>query len=258
MAKRQTGGGLSLRSKDATKGGGIEGALATISEIGFVDEFTYGGRQKDNPQAALRVVFDIEGQEKPWEQHYSVGPSSKYEVLADGDGIKSLGKAGGLNEKCAALAFFRALEDAAEASELNIDDLMPELDEGGQSVRELEGKQVHLTNAKFETVGGDTKELIVIASFEDGDAEEAPKSKGKSGGKSKGMSLEDATAAIIKSLVDAASKPIKTTDLGNLVYQEDKKNPDIKAMMQLCFKNSFLAGIDGVAFNKAKGTVAAE
>src|SRR3954462_742309 len=101
MSKRTTSGNarLSLRTKDATKGGGTEGALATIAEIGFVDEFTYGGRQKDKTQAAPRGEFHIEGFDKPWEQHYTVGPSERYEVVADGDGIRSLGKGTGLNEK---------------------------------------------------------------------------------------------------------------------------------------------------------------
>ena len=255
MAKRDSGGGLSLRTKDASAGGGIDGAKAVVSEIGWVDEFTYGGRHKDKPQAALRVLLDIAGFEKPWEQHYSAGPSEKYEVVSDGDGIKSLGKAKGLNKNCSAYRFFEALEEAADAASIDIDDLLPELDGGGHSVRELEGKSVILGNVQFETVGGDKKDLPVIVGFSEDEEEDAP--KGKAGKSKGGPSIEDQTGAIVKSLVDASSKPIKKSDLGNLVFQEDRKNPDIKAMMQLCFKDSFLSEIDGVEFDKKKGVLRA-
>ncbi len=247
MGKTTSGGGLSLRTADATKGGGTEGALATITEINFVDEFTYGGRQKDNPQAALNVVFEIEGFEKPWDQNYTIGPSDKYEVIEDGDGIRSKGKGTGLNEKCSAYAFFAALEAAAAESDEDLDELLPEIDGGGNSVRPLEGRQVRLTNVKFETVGGDKKELIVIGSFE---AEDAAPAKGKGGSgkaasvkgaKSKGgPSLDDKTIDAIKALL-ADKSPIKKGDLANLVYQDNKKDADVKAMMNLCFKESFLA-----------------
>ena len=61
--------GFSPRTKDAVAGGGIDGARAVIAEIGTVEEFTYGGRFKSDPQAAVRVVYEVEGLEKPWEDH---------------------------------------------------------------------------------------------------------------------------------------------------------------------------------------------
>lgn len=245
MAKKQATGGLSLRSKDASAGGGTEGALATITEIGFVDEFTYGGRQKDKPSAALHVVFDIEGFEKPWDQHYSVGPSDKYEVIEDGDGIRGLGKQTGLNKKCPAMLFLTAVEDAAQESGLDIDELLPALDDGGNSVRPLEGRAVRLTNIKAETVGGDMKDYIVIAGFE-GDAEPAPsksKSNGKGSSSSKKSSGDDLEAKTIKAVEELIEEhtSVKKGDLPNLIYQANKKDTDAKAMMQLTFKEAWLA-----------------
>lgn len=239
------GGGLSLRAKDVTKGGGTEGALATLATIGFVDEFTYGGRQKDKPQAALNVIYEIDGFPKPWDQNFTIGPSEKYKVIEDGDGIRSTGKGTGLNEKCAAAAFFRALEAAAEEAGLDLDELLPEIDGGGNSVRPLEGRRVTLTNVKFETVGGDIKELIVIGSF----PEEAAPAKGSKGAAGKpagrtsskgGPSIEEATATAVAALL-ADKSPIKKGDLANLVYGDNKKDANVKAMMNLCFKESFLA-----------------
>ncbi len=261
MAKKSSGGGLSLRTKDAVDGGGTEGALATISEIGFVDEFTYGGRFKDSPSAALHVVFDIEGFNKPWDQHYSVGPSDKYEVIADGDGIKSLGKAEGLNRKCPAFGFIAALEEAAGT---DIDDLMPELDEGGNSVRPLEGKRVRLTNVKFETVGGDMKEYVVIAAFVD-DA-----SRGKAGKPANGKAtttssakasffgdIEEKTVETIKDLIEEHTS-VKKNDLANLVYAVNRKDPDAKAMMQIALKQSWIADEDRPwSFDAKKGILRA-
>lgn len=253
---------FSLRTKDATDGGGIEGALATISEIGFVEEFTYGGRQKDRPQAALRVVYAIDGFDRPWEQHHSVGPSEKYEVIADGDGIKPVGKGAGLNRKSSAFAFFAAVEEAAAEAGLDLDDLLPEIeDEGTQSVRPLEGRRVRLTNTKFETVGGDKKDLPVIGAFEEDEAP-AKGSKSKPAGKAaKGSSSEDIeakTVDAIKALIEEHTS-VKKGDLANLVYQANKKDADVKAMMNLCFKDAFIGDESQPwTFDKKKGILRAE
>lgn len=240
MGKKSSGGGFSLRTKDAVDGGGTEGALATLTEIGFVDEFTYGGRFKDSPVAALHVVYDIEGFEKPWDQHYSVGPSDRYEVIADGDSIKGIGKSTGLNKKCPAYTFITSVEEAAATAGLDLDDLMPELDEGSNSIRPLEGRRVRLTNIKAETVGGDLKEYIVIGSFED----EAP--KGKSNGKAttttkvKGNDIEAKVIASINELIEEHTS-VKKNDVANLVYAANRKDADAKAMMQVALRGSWLA-----------------
>lgn len=269
MAKktRGEGGGLSLRTKDATSGGGTEGALATIREINWVDEFTYGGRQKDNPQAALSVVYDIDGFDKSWDDNYTAGPSDKYEVIADGDGIKSLGKATGLNKKCKAHFFFEHLEAAAEEAGLDLDELLPELDEGGNSVRPLEGMRVRLTNKPFTAVNGDTKDTVVIGSFV-ASGEEAPKSKGKSNGKTGGNGkvkassddddIEEATEQAVLALIEEHTS-VKKGDLANLIYQADRKNPTIKAQMNLCFKDAWVSSDDRPwAFNKKTGKLTAK
>lgn len=262
MAKKGNGGGLSLMPEDQVEGGGTEGALATITEIDFVQEFTYGGRFKDSPVAALHVVFDIDGFDKPWDQHYSVGPSDKYEVIEDGDGIKSLGKGKGLNKKCPASAFFRSVSKAAEESEIDITDLIEALDEGGHSIAGLREKRVRLTNEKLETVGGDLKEYILIGGFED---EEAPaKGKKATNGSGKASSknsssddIEEKTVEAIKDLIEEHTS-VKKSDVANLVYQANKKDSDAKAMMQLAFKESWLADEDRPwSFDKKKGILRA-
>lgn len=248
MAKGQ---GFSLRTKDATEGGGIEGAMATVAEIGFVDEFTYGGRQKDRPQAALRVEYHIEGFQKPWEQHYSLGPSDKYEVVLDGYGVTSTGKQQGLNKKSSAFAFFSALEEAAQDQ---IEDLCPEED-GVFSVKPLEGIRVRLTNAKFTTVSGDTKDLVVIGSIE----EDAPAPAKGRGGKAAAsdFDVEDYTENAIVALLEDKS-PLKKSDLANMVFQADRKHPQIKAAMQLALKDVWVFGDDRPwDADRKKGTIRA-
>lgn len=250
MARKESkGDGFSLRTKDAVEGGGgTEGALATITEIDFVDEFTYGGRFREDPQAALRVVFDIDGQKKPWEQHYSLGKSKNFEVVADGDGIRSTNKAAGLNKRTPAFIFFSALEAAAEAADLDLDELLPEIEdeEGVYSVRPLEGRCVRLTNTKYETVGGDTKEAIVIASFEEDEKPAKGKSASKSAGKSathKSDAIEQKTEEAVKALLEDESS-IKKANLSNEVYDANRKDPDAKAMMQLCLKDTWVFSED--------------
>lgn len=266
MAKKSSGGGFSLRPEDGTEGGGTEGALATITEIDFVQEFTYGGRYKDKPSAALRVVFEIDGFDKPWEQHYSIGPSEKYEVIEDGDSIKSTGKQEGLNKKCPGFAFLTSVSVAAEEAELDIDELVPAIDDGCYSVAGLREKRVKLTNKKLETVGGDMKEYILIAGFEDGAAasKSTKGSKSSSSSKASGKSsrsssddIEEKTVEAVKSLIEENTS-VKKGDLANLVYQENKKDPDAKAMMQLCFKESWVADDDRPwAYDKKKGVLRA-
>lgn len=263
MAKKSSGGGFSLRPEDGTKGGGTEGAVATLTEIDFVQEFTYGGRYKDKPSSALRVVFEIDGFDKPWEQHYSIGPSDKYEVIEDGDSIKSTGKQSGLNEKCPAFAFLAAVSVAAGEAGLDIDELVPAIDDGCYSVAGLRDKRVKLTNKKLETVGGDMKEYILIATFEDGD--ETPKaSKGKATASAKPSSkstrsssddIEQKTIDAVKELIEEHTS-VKKGDLANLVYQANKKDSDAKAMMQLCFKESWVADEDRPwSYDKKKGVL---
>jgi hypothetical protein len=262
MAKERSG--FSYRSSDATDGGGTEGALATITEIGFVDEFTYQGRQKDKPQAALRVVYEIDGFKKPWEDHFTCGPSEKYEVVADGDGIRSVGKQAGFNKNSKAHLFFDSLESAAQESGLDIEELTPEIeDEGCCSVRPLEGRRVRLTNRKFTTVGGDEKDAVVVAKFEDDDEKPAKgKSNGKSNGKAAGAKggakIEEKTVAAIEALIEEHTS-VKKNNLATLVYQENKKDADAKAMMELCFKESFLADEDRPwSYDKKKGVLRAK
>jgi hypothetical protein len=244
MGRKQEseGAAFSLRTKDATQGGGIEGALATIQEIGFIDKFTYGGRQKDNPQAALRVVYAVDGMDRPWEQNHTLGPAEKYEVIADGYGIRSAGKQSGLNSKCSAFAFFTALEAAAEESGVDIDEIVP--DEGGVfTVEPLEGRRVTLTNIKFETVGGDKKDLPVIASFITEDTKPGKsngKANGKSGGKQLAISVDEKLDNAIVALLEEAPS-IKKAKLSDLVFQANRKDADVKAMMNLTFKDTWLA-----------------
>lgn len=255
-----SGNTFSVRTKDATQGGGIEGALATITEIGYVDEFTYGGRQKDKPQAALRVVYAVDGMDKPWEQNHSVGPTEKYEVVLDGYGIRSAGKQKGLNTKCSAFAFFAALETACEESGIDIDELIPEED-GVYSVEPLEGRRVTLTNTKFETVGGDKKDLPVIASFITEEAKPGKsngKANGKSGSKQLAISVDEKLEIAILAIL--ANQPsIKKANLSNLVFADNKKDADVKAMMNLSFKDTWLADeARPFDFDRKKGVLTAK
>jgi hypothetical protein len=245
MSKGKSGGGFSYKKEDFTDGGGIDGALATITEIGFVEGFTYGGRHKDKPSIALRTEYKIDGFDKPWEDHWPVGDETKYELVNDGDGVRSLGKAVGLNRKSGAAFFFEALQDAIEASGLDYDDIVPEIDgeDGVRSIRELEGRQVRLASKPFTNVSGDTKDKVVIAGFEeDAPARGKSKSNGKANGKSKGGDdVEAKTEQIVVGLLDAAKgNTLKKSNLSNAVYEDNRKDSDVKAMMALAFKDAWV------------------
>lgn len=254
------GGGFSYRREDATDGGGVDGALATIAEIGFVEGFTYGGRHKDKPSIALRTVYEIEGFDKPWEDHWPVGDESKYELVNDGDGVRSLGKGKGLNRKSGAFFFFDALQEAIEAGSLNYEDVLPEIDgEGVPSVRELEGRRVRLASKPFTNVSGDTKDKAVIAGFEEDDAPAKGKAGGKKASKSNDGDIEESTEKIISALLDGAKgNTLKQSNLSNLVYEDNRKDPDVKKYMNLAFKTSWV--FDEArpwTADKKKGTISA-
>lgn len=236
----------SLRKADQTQGGGAR--QATITEIAFVDDFDYGGRQS-KAQAALKVVFEIDGFQKPWDQHCTVGPAEAWEVTDDGYGIaRSSGKAGGLNDSSNAGRFLGAAEDAAVAGSLDLDDVFVD-----NTVRALEGARVNIEKLKYETVGGDEKEMFVIESFiELGGTSKKAK---KGGGTKAGGNVESDTETVVLALLDDKS-PLKKADLPTLVASAAKKNPNARAMTQLVLKDAFLFSEDRPwDSDKKKGTI---
>lgn len=251
MARKQNdAAGMSLRTKDASDGGGIEGAIATMTNVGFVDDFNYGGTRSEK-QAALHIEYRVPGMENTWDQDYSVGPTERYEVLNDGASIKALGKKQGLNKNCNAFRFFEALEAAAEKGNLDLDELVP-IEDGAASVGPLEGRQVRLTKIPYKTVGGDDKELVVIDEFVDGD--EAPaKGASKSSAKASGSNKVEAMAeAAIEALI--ADGPVKAKDLPTELLNANRKDPNVKAMMQLAMKQAWLESGDR-PWEVSKGSV---
>lgn len=243
-------GNASLRKADQTQGGNAK--EATITELKFVDDFDYGGRQSE-AQAALYYEYEIDGFQRPWDGHASVGPASQWEVVDDGDGIKRAnGKDGGLNDSSTAGRWFAALCDAIEAQGLDFDEVLPD-----NTVRALRGARVTLTNLKYQTVGGDEKEMKVIDSIiELGGGGKKKAGKGGSKGADKSVDVESATEAVILELLDEKS-PIKKGDLPTLIGSAAKKNPQVKAMVQLAFKDAFTLSPDRPwDVDKKKGTIA--
>ena len=221
---------MSMRTSDATEGGGIAGALATITEIENVQEFEYPGGKGNGAQAALRVVYDIEGQDRPWEQHYTYGKSSRYTVLDDGNSIEGPG----LNKNSNAFRWFENAEEAAEKAGIDLSDL-----HGDGDISGYKDRQVKLKNTPYETVGGDKKTLIVIDTFETDEAPKTHKGNGKTATAKGKVDLTELAQAAAVAVITEEEK-VKKSDLPGLVFQANKKDPNAKAIMQLCFKESFL------------------
>lgn len=228
-------GTMGLKREDAGAGGGIEGAAATIETAIFVDDFNYGNPSMAK-QAALFVNFEIDGFDKAWAQNYTLGKAPAYELGDDGYTIK-----GKLNTGSVAYRFFDAFQKACEDQGLNVDDYLE-----GSSVKGLNGLRVRLTKVPYETAGGDPKEAIVVGSIL---TDEAPAKKAiPVNGNSKErksfarpvVDVSDATEAVIVGLLDA-TPVIKKGDLPQLVAAAAKKDPNVKAMTQQCFKESWLA-----------------
>lgn len=235
MGKQQKAG-FSLRTADASEGGGVDGALATIEECQFVEGFTYGGRHKDSPKIALSTSFRIDGFDKPWSDNWVVGDEANYELVNDGDGVRCLGKARGLNKKSAAYFFFTHLEEAINESGIDYDELLPEIDgEGVQDVSNLKGRRVRLAMAPFTNMSGDAKDKAVIAAF----VEDAPvaKTNGKVASKPNGKAApaEDDIEVKAVSMVEGVlgNKPVKKHDVINLLLKAHRSDPDIKKILNL-------------------------
>lgn len=241
----------SLRKADQTKGGGPR--QATITDIRFVDDFNYGGKQ-DKDSAALYVEFEIDGFKKPWDANMTVGPAEAWELVDDGDAIKrSNGKDGGLNESSNAGRFMGALCDAIEAQGLDFDEVLPD-----NTVRALRGARVTVEKLEYQTVGGDDKDMFVIESIVElggTSSKKGAKDKSKMGSVKGGPSVEEKTEAAILELLEEKS-PIKKGDLPTLVSSAVKKDPDAKAITQLAFKDSFVFAEDRPwDSDKKKGTL---
>lgn len=238
--------GMSLRTSEAVDGGGVEGALATLETVRFVDDFNYGGRTKDY-QAAIFVNLVIDGMDKPWPQNYALGKAVNYEVSEDGYSIK-----GKLNRSSVAASFLGALETAIAAAGLNEDDYL------GETVEPLNGLRVRLTNIKYTNpVSGDIKDQIVVGSI----VTDEPKQKGRakiqvttrtspSGNK---FNYHKPDPEPVKAAVDVTGETediilgllhetpiIKKGDLPQLVAAAAKSNPNVRAIMQQCFKETWL------------------
>jgi hypothetical protein len=252
MAKQQAVS-FSTRREAAVEGGGKPAKL----EVCWVPEFNYGGGNY-KPNAALRTTYHIEGMQKPWEDHWNMGPSEQFEVSKDGYSLRRIAGPSGLNKASAGFFFFDALQTALETSGLDIDEYVIEED-GTINIEPLDGLMVTLVNKDFTNVSGDTKEKKVIAGF----VADAPTSKSKNGSKGStsskngGGNVEAKTIKAIEKLL-AEDSPIKKGDLANLLMQANKKDPDVKAMMELCFKDKFIADENRPwEFNSKRGTLVA-
>ncbi len=214
---------MSLLKKDAASGGGIEGAFATLETVRFVDDFDYGGRVSDK-QAAIFVNYEIDGRDKPWAQHFSLGKAAQYQVSDDGYSIK-----GKLNKSSVAAVFLGAFEDAVAKQGLDIDTYF------GDGVEALNGLRVRLTNVSYETPSGDKKDAICVGEIVVDEPAVAKKGAAKAA-----ASVDDITETVIQELLSETS-PLKKADLPQLVAASAKGNPNVKAMTQLCFKEAWLA-----------------
>lgn len=233
---------MSTRTASAVEGGGTEGAVATITEAQYVGEFSYASGQEGG--AAIFVVYDIPGFKKPWEQNYSLGKSAAYTVLDNGDRI-----VGKLNKNSNGFRLLSAIETAASEAGI-LDDVLPE----DGSIAELRGRTVVLTNVKYTTVGGDEKELVVPAKFVEG----ATSAKGSAKSAKNGSGdVEGELEGIIVGLLQT-NPTIKKADLSKLVFDAARKNPGIKAMSQLCYKEAWYGSDDRPwNFDNKKGTLKA-
>lgn len=259
MAKKTESTAFSPWDDAATEGSDQQ---AVLTEIHWVPEFTYGGRYKDKPSTALFTSFDIQGFTKPWEDHWTIGPSDRYEVSQDGYTVLPLGTHTGLSRKSSGYFFFAALEKALLAQGLSRDEYVST--DQGLDVQALEGLHVRLVNAEFKDFGGDTKEKKVIGEI----VLDAPAKTGRAArpsngrvdqpnrqaaktmtSRSNGEAIEDKAEAAIRAIIEDQTS-VKTGDLANLVFQANRKDADVKAMMNLCFKDRFLAGLDGLEVKK--------
>lgn len=244
---------MSTKAADATEGGGgLSGARFEIKEIEYVQEFEYPGSSGNGASAALRVVYEIEGHDKEWERHYTLGKSDRFTVIEDGNAIEGPG----LNKNSNAFRWFEAAEEADGYDGFH--------DDG--TISDYVGKTGTIKTIPYVTANGDQAKypLIAIGSFDDGTPTKKngkTSSNGKSavagartstkGGK---VSLEEKAQAAAAAVVNEEEK-VKKGDLPGLVFAANKKDPDAKAIMQLCFKESFLANIPGVEYDKKKGVL---
>lgn len=215
-------GRMSTRRADAVEGSKLDGATAKVTALEYVQRFKYQDGRDGG--AALHVEYDIDGMDDAWDRNYSLGDSSRFEVLDDGDAVK-----GKLNKGSNAYIFFDHLETAIEKAGLDYDALLPE----GSLVPLREffeaGNQVVLSNVPYKTAGGDDKTMPVIA--------EIIVSNTKTRGSKKKAAddvdeLELKTIGIIEQILAKADGPVKFADLPQAIYDLCKRDPEVKAMRQ--------------------------
>lgn len=239
---------VSINPTTFVEGGLFDGVL-TITGAKFVDDFTYGGKQKATI-AAIITFCDEDGETH--EQAYSCGDPKKFTPSEDG---KKLIPVGNSKQLFKGSNFFLLMRETVNAG-------FP-TDSLSDSVDCLEGLHADFTRkpqAELTTRKGISKEgatilvptEILTLPGEDGDRfEPNKKSKAPKGKTSKPEAaqnagddevIEAAVEAIMEVLGDNDGTISKKSLVGKLMKSVDKTNPHRRGILSLSAKNAFLGG----------------
>lgn len=244
-------GKVSYRTTDGVEGGGLEGIRFTVIEAGCVSDFDYQGKAERGTQAALRLLYELTAADgRTWQrdQHYTAGPSTRYQASDDGNFIEPLfetKKDAGLNKSSNLFLFAQALEEADA-------DLYERFcDQGAEVLIGITGTLGNVVNP----VSG--KPVPVFGSVTNEGSRQATRAARKGNGQAADVDLDEITAAAIVDILAEADEPVKIDTLSKAVMASQKGHPQLKAMLQLAMRKSWVTAEDRPwSHNAKKGTIA--
>lgn len=257
---------VSLRAANQTAGGFLEDSDVVLLEHRFVF-FDYNGSIA-TPVPALRVKFQVEGQDDPYVQHYSAGSAERFAPSDDGEtpakaksgewsdiAAKGLcllpgAKGEGLGKSSQAALYIAAIEAAgAEATDNDVtiwDDLKAHVDRRPAPKR----------NIKDSKQKDDATILLVTAILEDAPAKGGKTAAPAAAAKGGKVNIDAVAIEAIEAVLAKEGGPVGRDDVSSAVFKALKGNPDLKKVVGLINDDAWVADDDRPwVYNKKKDTL---
>ena len=220
---------------------------------------------------SLEPEFLVDGEDEPKTQRLLLGDANGYGEVTDDGAVLQTPDGQGIGERSEVGIFLQSLISGGFDGDLFGDDetaidLRPMI---GARVRLVQEVNVEKTKRQGKQQGKDGKEYdrrdLKVATFH-GMAEAAPKAKagakpaaGKDAPKGKKEPVVDiaelATATLLEILSEQKDNSIAKSKLSMAILKKLNKDANREAVREWLFDDDNLEGIDGVDYNKKKGTL---
>lgn len=248
--------GVSLKPSEAVEGGGLlDDVDAVVKEASFA-MFDYQG-QRSIPIPTLQLILEVEGEEKTYQQNWSVGKPEDWMPSEDGKRLIAIGKAQGLNTTSNTMLFLTSLVNAGYPEDKLTDD-----------VSDLVGLEAHFNRvaapnrAGLVKKEGDRDQTVLIVT----DIKKLPWETKKATGKPAktattkagktvappptegGVDLSTKAAETIMEIVVEEGGTLAKKAIPAALFKKLAGDPDKNDILKIAYKDDFLGAIEGLSY----------